>query len=68
MQNQWIIDVFKDLKTFAANNGLTVLAGQLEDTSLVAIEELSSQAGAIGTAENWGTGSTGRIHRTVATR
>ena len=36
MQNEWILDVLADLKTFAQQNGLGVLAEQLDDTQLVA--------------------------------
>ena len=42
MQNDWILDVLADLKTFAAANGLSALAEQLDDTSLIAAVELAS--------------------------
>lgn len=42
MQNEWILDVLADLKTFAQKNGLGVLAEQLDDTRLVAATELAS--------------------------
>ncbi len=41
MQNEWILDVLADLKTFAQQNGLGVLAEQLDDTQLVAASELA---------------------------
>ena len=41
MQNEWILDVITDLKTFAQKNGLSVLAEQLDDTRLVAATELT---------------------------
>ncbi len=41
MRNQWILDVLADLQTFAHDNGLSVLAEQLEDTRLVAATELA---------------------------
>ena len=41
MQNEWILDVLADLKTFAVQNGLSVLAEQLDDTQLVAASELA---------------------------
>lgn len=41
MQNEWILDVIADLKTFAQQNGLGVLAEQLDDTQLVAASELA---------------------------
>ncbi|PYC47844.1 hypothetical protein DI396_07065 [Litorivita pollutaquae] len=42
MQNDWILDVLSDLKTFASGNGLTALAEQLDDATLVAAAELAS--------------------------
>ena len=48
MQYDWILDVLVDLKAFAANNGLTVLAEQLDDTSLVAASEIAQFAGEMG--------------------
>lgn len=45
MHYDWILDVLKDLKNFAATNGLAALAEQLDDTSLVAAAEISQLAG-----------------------
>ncbi len=42
MQNEWILDVLADLRTFAQQNGMGVLAEQLQDTRLVAATELAS--------------------------
>ena len=42
MQNEWILDVLTDLRTFACQNGLRVLAEQIDDTRLVAAAELAS--------------------------
>ena len=42
MQNEWILDVLADLRTFARQNGLGVLAEQIDDTRLVAAAELAS--------------------------
>ena len=44
MQNDWILDVLADLKSFAAANAMTALAEQLDDTTLVAAAELTSLA------------------------
>jgi hypothetical protein len=44
MQNDWIIDVLADVKTFARANGLPMLAAQLEETAFVAAAELSAQS------------------------
>ena len=45
MQNEWILDVLTDLKTFAQKNDLTALAEQLDDTTLVAATELMTLDG-----------------------
>ncbi len=41
MRNEWILDVLADLQTFAQENGMSVLAEQLDDTRLVAATELA---------------------------
>lgn len=41
MQNDWILDVLTDLRTFAHQNGLGALAEHLDDTRLVAAAELA---------------------------
>ncbi|MBE1283278.1 MAG: hypothetical protein GJ676_08185 [Rhodobacteraceae bacterium] len=46
--NDWILDVLVDLKSFASANGLGVLAEQLDDTLLIAAAEIaSSKNGAV---------------------
>lgn len=42
VNNDWILDVLADLKSFAAANGLPALAEQIDDTTLVAAAELAS--------------------------
>ena len=42
MSQRWILDVLEDLKTFAQENDLPVLASHLEDASIVAISEITS--------------------------
>lgn len=42
MDNGWILDVLADLRTFARRNGLPALAGQLDDTLLLATAEITS--------------------------
>ncbi|WP_428928773.1 hypothetical protein [Marinibacterium sp. SX1] len=44
MQNDWILDVLADLKSFATANGMTTLAEQLDDATLIAAAEIASQA------------------------
>ncbi|MFD3190940.1 hypothetical protein ACFMPD_11775 [Sedimentitalea sp. HM32M-2] len=41
--NDWILDVLADLKSFASANGLSALAEQLDDTTLIAAAEIASQ-------------------------
>jgi hypothetical protein len=41
MSDDWILGVLSDLKTFAEQNGLTALAGRLDDTHRVASLELA---------------------------
>ncbi|MCU9847369.1 hypothetical protein OEZ60_05065 [Defluviimonas sp. WL0024] len=45
MQYEWILDVLTDLKAFAKGNGLSALAEQLDDASLVAAAEIAQVAG-----------------------
>lgn len=52
MQNDWILDVLADLKTFACANGLGALAEQLDDTTLIAAAEIASQSENTGAQAN----------------
>lgn len=45
MQNEWILDVLADLKSFAQKNGLPILAEHLDDTRYLALSELQSRPG-----------------------
>lgn len=40
MKSDWILEVLADMQTFAATNGLPLLATQLETTTSVAIAEI----------------------------
>jgi hypothetical protein len=42
MAHHWILDVLRDLTSFARTNGLTDLAEQLDDTMMVAARSLPS--------------------------
>lgn len=42
MNNDWIIDVLRDLKKFSASNKLDHLAEHLDDTIMIAMSELAS--------------------------
>ncbi|UOA26086.1 hypothetical protein [Pseudosulfitobacter sp. DSM 107133] len=44
MKSEWILDVLTDLRAFAYENGLPLLAEQLDDTAIVAMAEISSRA------------------------
>ena len=68
MANDWIIDVLADLRTYAATNGLTALAGQLDDATLIAATEIASTNDKAPEMANWEVGKTGRIYRTTSTR
>lgn len=68
MANDWIIDVIADLKTYATKNGLSALAKQLEDTTLIAAAEISSSHEKALEAANWEFENTGRTHRGYSER
>ncbi|MGB3146678.1 MAG: hypothetical protein WBA91_02845 [Paracoccaceae bacterium] len=48
MEFQWILDVLRDLKSFAKENNLPALAEQLDDTSHVALAEIAFVTGLTG--------------------
>lgn len=62
MQNEWILDVLADLKTFASANGLPALAEQLDDTTLVAAAEIASCAQETHDRANGTEGRVGQTH------
>ena len=69
MGHDWILDVLKDLRTFASANGMPSLAAQLDDTEIVARVEIASQSdgkkiGLLGTSS----AAADRPHRTVGVR
>lgn len=45
MQNEWLLDVLSDLKTFAGANGMHRLSHQLDQTRDVALIEMASCRG-----------------------
>ncbi len=63
MQYEWILDVLTDLKAFAQSNGLSSLAEQLDDTSLVAAAEIAQAAGGMGGGFAADAGAAGGVHR-----
>lgn len=42
MQNEWLLDVLSDLRSFAGANGMPQLSQQLDTTRAVAMIELTS--------------------------
>ena len=42
MENEWILDVIADLRTFARHNGLDELASQLDTAWMLAACEIAS--------------------------
>jgi hypothetical protein len=67
MQYEWILDVLTDLKAFAKANGLTALAEQLDDTSLVAASEIAQFVGETDGGPGTDARSAGMLHRGFAT-
>ncbi len=59
MANDWILDVLTDLKTYAKKNGLSALADQLDETTLIAATEISSAEGKAPQAILQNAGTTG---------
>lgn len=59
MSQEWMIDVLTDLKKFAHSNGLMALAEQLDDTILVATNELKTAEN--GQGQSGGYANTNRI-------
>lgn len=65
MGNMWIIDVLSDLRTFAEENGLPVLAAELQQTSAVAAIELETTIGAASSMPKGNGRQTGDIAWTI---
>ena len=68
MKNDWILDVLADLRNFAQENGLPTLAASLEDTSLIAVAELSSAEAGVQAAPARDVGHVGSVLRAHGTR
>ena len=45
MAHDWIFDVLADLKTYARKNGLSALADELDEATLIAATEIASREG-----------------------
>lgn len=68
MGHDWIIDVLTDLRTFAVANDLKALAAKLDDTQLVALDELVSHGKGIDRGLLGESASVGRCDCAVGTR
>jgi len=68
MPNEWILDVLSDLKAFAQNNDLGVLAEHLDDTCLVAAAELASKGEGHNAHDCRSAGATGFNTREIRNR
>ena len=68
MNNDWIIDVIADLRTYANHNGLPALARQLDDATLVAATEIASRDGGQTDVARWELGNTGQVFRAASSR
>lgn len=51
MPQDWMINVLQDLRKFATQNGLPVLAEQLDDTIYIAVAEITAKARTTAAAE-----------------
>ncbi|MCG6902160.1 MAG: hypothetical protein LJE68_05710 [Rhodobacter sp.] len=45
MTHDWILDVLADLKNYAKKNGLSALADELDEATLIAAAEIASVEG-----------------------
>lgn len=68
MGHDWIIDVLRDLRTFAAANDLAELAAKLDDTQLVAEAVIASRAKGLGRGILGEDAATGRGNCTAGVR
>jgi hypothetical protein len=65
MQDEWILDVLGDLKSFARANGMPALAAQLDDAMFVAHAEKAYRAEGNGVATQGPRAETGTVDRTL---
>jgi hypothetical protein len=63
MHYDWILDVLTDLRAFAVTNGLTVLAEQLDDTSIIAASEIARSKGVSGRGSAANADTVGAFYR-----
>jgi len=67
MGHNWILDVLADLKAFAQENDLPLLAAQLDETALVAQAELTSVSSGGAQVARGDVVDFGKISRAAAT-
>lgn len=52
MKADWVIDILKDIRQFSEQNGMVVLAEQLDDAIFVAATEIGAKAADPGTVKS----------------
>ncbi len=62
MAHDWILDVLADLKTYARKNGLSALAEELDDATLIAAAEIASGEGKAPRAAMQHAGTAGHVY------
>lgn len=67
MGHDWIIDVLTDLKSFARQNDLPILAAQLDESALVASAEICRAVGNTSPIVRGDSAGTGKLSSSVGT-
>lgn len=52
MKADWVIDILKDIRQFSEQNGMLVLAEQLDDAIFVAATEIGARVAESGTVKS----------------
>jgi hypothetical protein len=52
MKSDWVIDILKDIRQFSEQNGMLVLAEQLDDAIFIAATEIGARAAESGTVKS----------------
>lgn len=68
MEQEWVLDVLVDLKTFAQQNGMFNLAEHLDDTLIVAAAEMAVHGGQKDEVNQSGDGRTTDQHLATSKR
>ncbi len=62
MGHEWIFDVLKDLSSYARANGLPALANKADEALLVALAEITEEAGKPGILTGGGIAPRSKAH------